>query len=134
MAIGTVNEFCRSRSGKPQVKIDGAYYFVGKCNIDGMAVGDKIDFESNLFGDRMTLKGLQTWKKAGNAPPKANGNAGAVSDDAEMRFISNVVGSAITSGAIKKPSEIAAWYLGAKSAMTAIDDDEGMPPFDDEIP
>lgn len=132
MTIGTVNEFCRSRSGKPQVKIDGQYYFVGKCNIDGMAVGDQIDFESNLFGDRGTLKGLQKWKKAGPAPVKANGNAGAVSDDAEMRFISNVVGSAIAAGAIKSPKEITAWYWGAKDAMTA--SDEEMPPFDDEIP
>lgn len=135
MAIGTVNEFCQSRSGKPQVKIDGAYYFVGKCNIDGMSVGDKIEFESNLFGDRMTLKGLQTWKRAqGAAPAAANGNGArvinAVSDDATMRFISNVVGSAITAGTIKDPKDIAPWYRAAKAAATLRAD----PELDDDIP
>lgn len=130
MTIGTVNEFGRSQKGSAKVKIDGAWYFVGKCNTDGMEVGDRIEFESNVFGDRGNLHGLQTWKLVGPAPAKANGNAGAVSDDAEMRFCSNVVGSAIEAGLIKVPADIAKWFWGAKNAMSATDEE---PPFNDEI-
>ena len=138
MAIGIVNEFARSKKGAPQVKIDGKYYFVGKCNIDGLNVGDRIDYTANTFGDRGTLLGLQTWKlmepaKNGyGTPDKVNP---AVSDDAEMRFISNCVGQAIAAGTIKIPSDIAPWFAAAKAALkqpTADNFDDGPPPYDDD--
>lgn len=130
MAVGTVNEFCQSRNGKPQVKIDGKYYFVGKCNIEALSVGDKIEFEFNKFGNQGTLYGLQTWKpvRAANGSPAHTDNA--VSDDATMRFISNVVGSAIVAKTITEPGQIRAWYRAAKAAALLKAD----PELDDDIP
>lgn len=131
MTTGTVQEFTRSKKGAPQVKIDGKYYYVGKCNIDGMQVGDRLDFESNVFGDRGTLYGLQTWKLM-QSVPKTNGAAAPTAIDGDqLRYASNVVANAIQAGLIKEPKDITKWYWGAMDSMTATDDE---PPFNDEIP
>lgn len=133
MTIGTFQEFARSRKGAPQVKIDGKYYFVGKCNVDGLTPGDRIEFESNTFGDRGTLHGLQTWKLAG-APQKPNGHAApAPAFDGDMlRYASNVVANAIQAGLIKAPRDITPWFWAAMDCPKASDEEE--PPFNDEIP
>lgn len=133
MTIGTVQEFARSKKGAPQVKIDGKYYFVGKCNIDGLSVGDRIEFESNVFGDRGTLYGLQTWKLTGPPVPKGNGQAPASAgvDGDQLRYASNVVANAIQAGLIKEPRDITRWYWGAMDSMKASDEE---PPFNDQIP
>lgn len=136
MTIGTFQEFARSRKGAPQVKIDGKYYFVGKCNVDGLTPGDKIEFESNTFGDRGTLHGLNTWKLAG-APQKANGAAAnhspapAAVDGDLLRYASNVVANAIQAGLVKNPKDITPWYWAAMECPNAQDDE---PPFNDDIP
>jgi hypothetical protein len=133
VTIGTVQEFARSKKGAPQVKIDGKYYYVGKCNIDGMSVGDRIEFESNAFGDRGTLFGLQTWKMSGPVQPKSNGHAApAPTFDGDMlRYASNVVANAIQAGLIKEPKHITPWFWAAMDCPKASDDE---PPFNDEIP
>lgn len=137
MAVGTFQEHARSRKGAPQVKIDGKYYFVGKCNIDGLTPGDKIEFESNTFGDRGTLHGLQTWRLAGT-PQRSNGHAPAPAaaapssvDGDHLRYASNVVANAIQVGLIKEPRDITKWYWGAMESMNASDEE---PPFNDDIP
>lgn len=138
MTVGTFQEHARSKKGAPQVKIDGKYYFVGKCNIDGLTPGDRIEFESNTFGDRGTLLGLNTWKLAG-APQRSNGAAPAaaasaapsVVDGDQLRYASNVVANAIQAGLIKEPREITKWYWGAMDSLHASDDE---PPFNDDGP
>ncbi len=137
MTIGTVQEFARSKNGAPQVKIGGKYYFVGKANIDGMSVGDEIDFESNVFGDRGTLYGLQSWKlaKTTQRPQQVNGHAAppAPAFDGDMlRYASNVVANAIQAGLIKVPRDITPWFWAAMDCPKATDEEE--PPFNDEIP
>lgn len=136
MTIGTVQEFARSKKGAPQVKIGGKYYFVGKANIDGLNVGDEIEFESNTFGDRGTLYGLNSWrlaKKPQNGAQPSNGSAPSATavDGDQLRYASNVVANAIQAGLIKEPRDITKWYWGAMDSMNATDDE---PPFNDEIP
>lgn len=137
MTIGTVQEFARSKKGAPQVKIGGKYYFVGKANIDGLNVGDEIEFESNVFGDRGTLYGLQSWRPSKVAPKQqSNGNghaAPAPAFDGDMlRYASNVVANAIQAGLIKGPRDITPWFWAAMDCPKATDEEE--PPFNDEIP
>lgn len=125
--IGTVQEIGKSNSGKPKVKIEGKYYSAGRCSIDGMSVGMKVDFSSSTFDwNGKTMYGLESWKPVGNGAPAGNGSQGAPSDDAVMRFISNCVGQAIAAGTIKEPGDITIWYQAAKRAATL------QPEFDDE--
>lgn len=136
MTIGTIQSFERSRNGAPKLKIDGKYYFVGKTNIDGLGVGDKVDFTSNTFGDRGLL-GLMTCvpaRAAQNVPPQSNGHAApaAVFDGDMLRYASNVVANAIQAGLIKAPRDITPWFWAAMDCPKASDDEE--PPFNDEIP
>lgn len=135
MSIGTVNELGRSQNGKPKAKIDGKWYFLGRCNPDGLNVGMKVEYEGDSFTtpSGKQLLGLKSWKAA----PQSNGsgNASAVSDDAEMRFISNCVGSAITAGTIKDPIELTKWAVAAKGALQALKGKHAADPeFNDDLP
>ncbi len=124
MTTGTFQEFARSRKGAPQVKIDGKYYYVGKCNVDGLTQGARIEFSSNTFGDNGTLHGLQTWKLA-DAPQKSNGAAppqgapAAAFDGDMLRYASNVVANAISAGLIKVPKDITPWFWAAMDCPKA---------------
>lgn len=154
MAIGTVQGFPESRNGKPQIKIDGAYYFVGRCDVSSLKKGDRIDFTFNTFGDNGKLKGLQNWALANGAPQtngQMNGAAHSASalDDQDRPAISNWVAHAIAAGHIKSPTEIKAWALASQEALQALKgakpaprapvsngshEDDGMPPYDDMPP
>lgn len=133
MAIGTVQELGRSRAGKPTVKVDGKLYFAGKCNIDGLQVGSKIDFTSNSFttDSGKELWGLQSWKPVSNGAAPAQHSPTAL-DDADRPFISNVVAHAIQAGHIKTPAEIAGWARAAQRALRLLKSTE--PDLDDELP
>ena len=131
MTIGIVNELGRSQNGKPKAKIDGKWYFVGRCNPD-LPVGQRIEYEGAPFTtpNGKQLLGLNSWKAA----PASNGHAppSGVSDDAEMRFVSNCVGSAITAGTLKEPKDIKAWALAAQKALKALKNPDA--DFDDDLP
>lgn len=131
--IGTVSEMGESKSHKPKFKIDGRWYSAGKCPVNGLGVGLKIEFEPSEYQyDGKTYYGLESWRPVPQGPspgddartaPRAPVAALEGLSEAELRFISNVVGSAITSGACKAPSDIGQWFRSAKAAVKAFDED-----------
>ena len=132
MTIGTFKEHARSRKGAAQVKIDGAYYYVGKANVDGLTPGMRIDFVSNTFGDRGDLKGLVSWKPyAESAGPSGQASPAPAFDGDMLRFASNVVAHAILKDLIKEPKDITPWFWAAMDCPKASDEE---PPFNDDIP
>lgn len=131
---GVVQEWGKSSKGTPKVKIGGEWYFQGRGLQTKPELGQTGSFTYKLFGDRNNLRSLESWN-VHNSPPRANGEApkapAGYIDEASMRFISNVVGSAITAGAIKEPGQVLAWHNAAKLAL------QGKPagePFDDDVP
>jgi hypothetical protein len=141
---GVVNERGASQRGTPKLKIDGTWYVASKLNLDGIESGSRVEFEPSTFpGQNGPVKCINSIRPVqasggGGAPAKV---ANAVSDDATMRFISNIVGSAVTAKTITEPAQIAAWYQAAKMAATAPalpvrrpPSDDEPPPFNDEIP
>ena len=132
---GTVTRFSKTKNGKPTIYIDDKMYFVGRCDVSGLSVGDRIDFEGHAFSDDGKLWGLDKWGKL----PKENGEmrvpggmqqtvvnspvtmhpytTGGSLDEPTLRFISNCVGSAITAGTIKDPMEIEKWVSAARNAI-----------------
>jgi hypothetical protein len=120
MAIeGIVNEVGVTQKGSPKLKVNGEWYYAGKCDVSSVKVGDSISMEVKSFGEAGNLWGIQKWAKLPTAPQAFLAKPSAVSGDAEQRFISNCVGQAITAGLIKTPAQITAWVLGAKRALTA---------------
>lgn len=131
---GVVNEIGRSQRGTPKLKIDGKWYPAGRLNIDGIESGSRVEYEVGSFqgqnGPVACLNKVQIIAPASNgygSPAKVNP---AVSDDAEMRFISNCVGQAIAAGTIKEPSQIPAWFSAAKAALKQPTVDRE---FDDDV-
>lgn len=139
--FGTVQERCSSRNGKPQLKIGGKYIFVGRCNTDGIDKGSYVEYETNTFGDGGKLTGLLSIRLAkssnGSASPGPTPAGGFDGD--ELRFISNVVGSAIMAKSVGSPTEVKGWALAAREALEAlkaVPAPAGRPehPFNDELP
>jgi hypothetical protein len=136
---GVVNERGASKKGTPKLKIDGTWYVASRLNLDGISPGSRVEFVPSSFAgqDGSEIKCINSIRPVapstngyGPSPAKVNP---AVSDDAEMRFISNCVGQAIAAGTIKEPHEIAKWFASAKAALkapTAGDFEEDVP-FDD---
>lgn len=133
MTIGKVQALTASRKGAPQLKIDGKYYFVGKCNVDGIQQGDTVDFVANTFGNNNSLNGLVSCKpvRPQGGPAASVASAPAMDGDL-LRYASNVVANAIQAGLIKEPKDVTPWYWAAINSTKAVDDEEdGPPPFDD---
>jgi len=132
---GVVNERGASQRGTPKLKIDGTWYVASKLNLDGIQSGSQVEFEPSTFqGQNGPVKCINSIRPIaaptnGYGPSTTKVNP-AVSDDAEMRFISNCVGQAIAAGTIKEPHEIARWFSSAKAALKAPTVD---PEFDDDI-
>jgi hypothetical protein len=134
---GVVNERGQSQRGTPKLKIDGTWYVASRMNLDGIEAGTTVDFDPGSFPtqDGKQIKCINRIRPV--APPtngygpSTNKVNPAVSDDAEMRFISNCVGQAISAGTIKEPADIAKWFSAAKAALKAPTVDRE---FDDEIP
>lgn len=140
--FGTVQERCSSRNGKPQLKINGKYIFVGRCNTDGIDKGSQVEYETNTFGDGGKLTGLLSIRLAQpNGAPRSNGSQApspaSFFDGDELRFISNVVGSAIMAKSAASPTDVKGWALAAREALEAL---KGAPaqrtehPFNDDLP
>ena len=127
---GTVTRFSHTKNGKPTIYIDDKMYFVGRCDVSGLNVGDRIDFDGHAFSDDGKLWGLDKWGKL----PKENGSmhvpggmaphpshpyptpAGSL-DEPTLRFISNCVGSAISAKTLTEPEDIEKWVSAARNAI-----------------
>lgn len=126
---GTVQEITTTKAGKPRVKVNGEWYSVK--GVIGMFTGQSIDFDASSWDYQgKTYHGIDKWgpvpgssvQPMPSAPPQAtNGHAPslALTGD-ELRFISNVVGSAITSKAIEDPVDLIAWAKGAQAALKSL--------------
>lgn len=133
---GTVNEIGRTQKGTPKLKIDGKWYLASRVNLDGIETGSQVEFEPGKIPNTTIdcvnfLKLVAPARNGYGSPEKPNP---ALSDDAELRFISNCVGQAIAAGTIKEPHQIAPWFAAAKAALrqpTADNlDDPGFDPDD----
>ena len=125
---GTVTKFSQTKNGKPTIYIDEKMYFIGRCDVSGLNVGDPISFEAHAFSDDGKLWGLDKWGKlpsngAAMVPlarvesrPAHTIPSGSL-DEPTLRFISNCVGSAITAGTIKEPEQIEKWVSAARNAL-----------------
>jgi hypothetical protein len=131
--LGTVQGREFSKKGSLKLKIEGKWMFVGRCNVDGIDTGAYVEYDTNTFGDRGNLIGLQAIRVVPRpqnaAPAQSNGHAVPASnsgielsplDDSGMRFISNIVGSAITAGTLKDPVEVEKWTMAALGAFRAL--------------
>jgi hypothetical protein len=138
MSAVTVQEYGQSKGGKPKVKASGQWYFLAR-DVGQPPLGSTVEIREGSFqaGDS-TFKTIEAWRPAGGngtAPQQQNASAPAAPpagyiDEASMRFISNCVGSAITAGTIKEPSQIHPWFMAAKLALEA----KQAPDFNDRIP
>ncbi|HUD10958.1 MAG TPA: hypothetical protein VMS08_00985 [Candidatus Saccharimonadia bacterium] len=127
MAVGTVTEMGESKSHKPKFKIGGRWYSAGKCPVLGLHAGMTIDFESSSYEyDGKTYWGLEAWKPVTPVVAATPGERGAPEpshavpqglDEAQLRFVSNCVGSAIANGACSSPSDIRQWFNSAKACF-----------------
>lgn len=126
---GTVTKFATTKNGKPTIYIDQKMYFVGRCDVSGVSVGDHLSFEAHAFSDDGKLWGLDKWAKVPNGNGVSGPNLGQpiqpyeraapALDEPTLRFISNCVGSAITAGTIKEPEAIEKWVSAARNALKA---------------
>lgn len=152
----TVQELGQSAGGKQKVKAGGKWYFMGGGNRDTgplppPAIGQTVtimpgSFSVNTNEGPKSFATIESWTPAGqqnqqqhpqrpqNPPQQAVQRAAPDTHFAAFigqGFISNVVGQAIASGAIKSPGQILGWFNAAKLAL------EGKPsgePFSDNVP
>jgi hypothetical protein len=128
------------------------YFMPEGCDVDSM-LNKRVDFEAGKFsisdkktGNQIWLHTVEKWAfvpQSSTAPVAASEVAPSVVQrveeisaprvaqhalstlfDHELRFISNLVGQAIVSGACKTPSEIKAWFDAAKGALTGSVEDQ----------
>jgi len=125
----------RTKSGKAwKLKLNGKYISVSnRANMDGVDQGSFVEYELGGFqGDNGWVSTIDRVRPA-KAPDGAqqerayNGAAAGSSlpsrlanaawDDSALRFISNVVGCALTAGHAKDPTDILAWTAAAEQAL-----------------
>lgn len=143
MSFGTVQERGRTQKGAPKLKIDNKWMFVGRnCNTDGVEVGTYVEFETHTFGDQNNLVSLDRMRPAqkpngssnGGSQPSPSSPTTPPYDEAELRFISNVVGSGMTGQQIKEPAQVSVWSIAAYRALQALKAMKDEPEFNDRIP
>ena len=126
--IGTVESLTKSKSGKSwRVKISGKYYGASFDSHLDKEVGKAIDFiySTGDFGDW-----IDSWAYAKGAPQAAQEVANRVLErnaerterlaEPELRFVSNVVGSAIMAKSLTDPQDIGVWAKAAAAAVKEI--------------
>jgi hypothetical protein len=131
--FGNFTEWGKTSTGGPKLKIEGKWVFPDrKCNLDGLEPPLYVEYETRAGGDDGKLIILNRIRPAppppGQEPPKPVKTAGW--DDSALRFISNVVGSAITGGKCESPTDVRVWTLAAQEALQALTERE--PGSDDE--
>ncbi len=134
--FGTVQEMNPSKSGRSQrLKINGKWLIANfKVNLDGVSKGTYVEYEEGSFAgdDGKPVATIARIRPAQEQPHNGGAQSVPVSagvDEASLRFISNVVGSAITAKTIESPTDIKAWTLAAQEALKALS--EPKPEFDD---
>jgi hypothetical protein len=139
MSIVTIQELGKTSNGNPKAKVNGEWYFLSKEIGPLPPVNTKLEIRegSFTFPDGKPAKTIEAWRPASNGNghvPQQNAPASSPPgyiEEASLRFISNVVGSAITAGAIKSPGQVLSWFQAAKSALL----DKAAPaPFNDNLP
>lgn len=150
-SIGIVTAKEVNDNGKQKIRIDKDWYYAGKCDVSGLDIGKRISFEWNTFGNNpeRPLKGLQSWGFTPDQPtlqeaeaataaasaPRGGGKGGwkggggrgsdrSLEIDLQcMRFVGQVVGTAIEKGLISTPkggvasSDLAHWVTSAWDAI-----------------
>lgn len=137
--FGTVQEMNPSKSGKSQrLKINGKWLIANfKVNLDGVVPGASVEYEEGSFvgNDGTPVATVAKIRPAQQSayPPNQNGGGqnaanspvtipkSAPVDEASLRFISNVVGSALTAGIIKAPTEVGSWAIAALRALKSLE-------------
>lgn len=138
--VGYVQARERSKSGKSwRLQVGGKWYTVSnRANLDGIQQGIYVECRMGGFsadnGNWIpTIEGVRPAPAPqGGYPPNprqggqnaANSLSGAPSklasahwDDSSLRYLSNLVASAITAGNIKDPVEIMAWTAAAEMSL-----------------
>lgn len=120
MNKGKVESVTDAKSGKSwRVKIGTAWYGAKKDSKLDSAKGKMIEFE--ILPDEGYGEWIGKWSFANGttqAPAQAdNGGAHEGLTEAEMRFVSNVVGQAILAKTITTPLEIPSWAKAARETL-----------------
>lgn len=136
MAVVTIQEHDQTQGGAQKVKASGKWFFLNR-NLDKPPIGSTVEIREGSFGTPPKTT-IEAWRPVGGngTAPQQNASAPAAPpagyvDEAQMRFISNCVGSAITSGTIKEPAQILPWFQAAKAAIEGKKPDI---PFSDNLP
>jgi hypothetical protein len=130
---GKVTEFGKTQKGTPKLKINGTWVYAGNLSIVTLRLNDEIEYWTKPFalGNGKCIDMLEAWlpyKSSAplpvatlptDAPPVvAAPRAPSVTlDEAQLRYVSNCVGSAIASGACKSPADIRQWFNSAKACF-----------------
>jgi hypothetical protein len=136
--IGVFNEW-GPRDKATKLKIDGKWIWPKRgLNMDGIEPGQRVEFEFNYGGSDGKLPILQKIRPApasNGAAPSQQGVACEVSplDGEGMRWISNVLGSALRGGQIKEPHEVTAWAVAGYRALRSVRSLVSEPELNDPI-
>ncbi len=123
--IGKVEQVTKSKSGKAlRVMINGVWYgaFLDS-GLDG-AVGKTVD--AQITPNKGFGEGIGQWAySTAPTPPQPANTASAPSTggkltEPELRFVSNVVGSAIMAKTLTDPMEIGTWAKAAAAAVKEV--------------
>lgn len=119
MTVVVVQEIGKTQKGTPRAKINGEWYFLGR-GIGAPPVGQSLEIKEGTFqfADGKDAKTIEAWRpaQAGSTPAPSQPNAAYI-EEANLRFISNVVGSAIAAKTITEPGQVLAWFNAAKNAL-----------------
>lgn len=120
MNKGKVEVVSKAKSGKSwRVKIGEAWYGAKLDSKIEAAKGKTIEFEvapDEGYGEWLGKWALVNGSAA--APAQAdNGGEHAGLTEAEMRFISNVVGQALVAKTITEPTEVSVWAKAARATL-----------------
>jgi hypothetical protein len=131
--VGIVTDRGTSQKGKATIHIDNQLYYAGNTDLGTLTVGDQVEFDASSFADGKLWGINKGWKlvkgvnKYAPSVPQPQGPIAAPArphaaperapNEAELRFISNCVGSAISAGTIKEPEQIEKWTSAARNAL-----------------
>lgn len=106
MTIGRIEKLEPSKSGKSvNVTIDGTKYTCRDFSINQLQTGTKVDITEGFFEHNgKHYKTIEAFKVIG-----APSGAAAGTDEAALRFVSNVVAHAISTGKIETPEAMRGW-------------------------
>lgn len=136
--VGTVTARGTSQKGKPTIHLDGQLYYAGGTPLEGLSVGDKIEYDCTSFGDQGNLWSINKgWKllegatrptaEAPKYPPSVpqiiprtapEGSAALLAvTDVERPCISNWGAELIRAGVVTDPASLGIWVQAALHAL-----------------